>query len=121
VKGNPDISILGTNAFDDQQASEKVVWTFFLIVGVCIELLGVTVESISSGKTDTRYWTGEQGAAAVVAAKECPGGNIECLLPACRDTKGVLDSGAWLLHQQTVSNPGSWIFFLTALYMYITN
>jgi len=43
--GIPDISILGTNAFDDQLASEEVVWTFFLRVGVRIGLLGVTVEA----------------------------------------------------------------------------
>ena len=67
----PVISILGTNAFDDQLASEEVVWTFFLRVGVRIGLLGVTVESISSVEIGTRHWTGEQGAAAVVAAEEC--------------------------------------------------
>ena len=66
-----DISILGTNAFDDQLASEEVVWTFFLRVGVRIGLLGVTEESIASGEIGTRHWTGEQGAAAVVAAEEC--------------------------------------------------
>ena len=69
--GIPDIQILGANAFDDQLASEEVVWTFFLRVGVRIGLLGVTVESISSGEIGTRHWTGEQGAAAVVAAEEC--------------------------------------------------
>ena len=33
----------------------------------------MTVESISSGEREigTRHWTGEQGAAAVVAAEEC--------------------------------------------------
>jgi hypothetical protein len=45
-----DIQILGANAFDDQLASEEVVWTFFLRVGVRIGLLGVTMESISSGE-----------------------------------------------------------------------
>ena len=75
--GVPDILILGTNAFDDQLASEEVVWTFFLRVGVRIGLLGVTVESISSGEIGTRHWTGEQGAAAVVAAEERPHGNLE--------------------------------------------
>ena len=39
-------------------------------MGVRIGLLGVTVESISSGEIGTRHWTGEQGAAAVVAAEE---------------------------------------------------
>jgi hypothetical protein len=48
--GVPDIQILGANAFDDQLASEEVVWTFFLRVGVRIGLLGVTMESISSGE-----------------------------------------------------------------------
>ena len=75
--GVPDISILGTNAFDDQLASEEFVRTFFLRVGVRIGLLGVTVESISSGEMGTRNWTGEQGAAAVVAAAERPHGNLE--------------------------------------------
>ena len=48
--GVPDISILGTNAFDDQLASEEVVWTFFLRVGVRIGLLGATVEVITDGE-----------------------------------------------------------------------
>jgi hypothetical protein len=74
--GDPDISILGTNAFDDQPASEEVIWIFFLTVGVCIGLLGGTVETISGGEICTRHWTGEQGAAAVVAAEERPGGNL---------------------------------------------
>ena len=73
----PDIQILGATNFDDQLASEEVVWTFFLRVGVRIGLLGVTVESISSGEIGTRHWTGEQGAAAVVAAEERPHGNLE--------------------------------------------
>jgi len=71
------IQTLGATAIDDLLASEQVVWTFFLRVGVRIGLLGVTVESISSGEIGTRYWTGEQGAAAVVAAEERPGGNLE--------------------------------------------
>jgi len=70
--GVPDIQILGANAFDDQLASEEVVWTFFLRVGVRIGLLGVTVESISSGEIGTRHWTGEQGAAAATARKRFP-------------------------------------------------
>jgi len=41
-------------------------------VGVRIGLLGVTVESIPSREIGTRHWTGEQGAAAVVAADGCP-------------------------------------------------
>ena len=48
--GVPDIQILGANAFDDQLASEEVVWTFFLRVGVRIELLGATVEGITGGE-----------------------------------------------------------------------
>ena len=31
----------------------------------------MTIESISSGEIGTRRWTGEQGAAVVVAAEEC--------------------------------------------------
>jgi len=69
--------ILGATAIDDQLASEEVVWTFFLRVGVRIGLLGVTVESISTGEIGTRHWTGEQGAAAVVAAEERPHRNLE--------------------------------------------
>jgi hypothetical protein len=75
--GIPDNSILGTHACDDQLASKEVFWTFFLRVGVRIWLLGVTVESISSGEIGTRRWTAEQGAAAVVAAEERPHGNLE--------------------------------------------
>jgi hypothetical protein len=67
--GVPDIQILGANASDDQLASKEVVSTLFLRVGVRIGLVGVTVESISSGKIGTRHWTGEQGAAMVVAAE----------------------------------------------------
>ena len=72
-----NIQILVATAIDNQLASEEVVWTFFLRVGVHIRLLGVTVESISSGEIGTRHWTGEQGAAAVEAAEERPGGNLE--------------------------------------------
>ena len=72
----PDISILGTTAVDNQLASEEVVWTFFLRVGVRIELLGVTMESISRGEIGTRHWTGEQGAMALVAAEVRPHGNL---------------------------------------------
>jgi hypothetical protein len=46
-------------------------------VGVRIGLLGVTLERISSGEIGARHWTGEQGAAAVVAAEERPHGNRE--------------------------------------------
>ena len=69
--GVPDIEILGANVSDNQLASEEVIWTFLIRVGVCIGLLGVTMESISSGWIGTRHWTGEQGAAAVVATEEC--------------------------------------------------
>jgi len=41
-------------------------------VGVRIGLLGVTVESISSGEIGTRHWTGEQGAAAATVRKMFP-------------------------------------------------
>jgi hypothetical protein len=71
------IQILGATAIDDQLASEEVVGMFFLRVGVRIGLRGVTRESISSGEIGTRHLTGEQGAAAVVAAEERPGGNLE--------------------------------------------
>jgi len=64
--------ILGASAIDDLLASEQVVWTFFLRVGVRIGLLGVTVESISSGEIGTRHWTGKRGAAAATARKRFP-------------------------------------------------
>jgi hypothetical protein len=44
---------------------------FSLRVRVRTGLLGVTVERISDGVIGTRYWTGEQRAAAVFAAEEC--------------------------------------------------
>jgi hypothetical protein len=68
----PDIQILGAKAVYDQLASEEVVWTFNLRVGVRIGLLGVTVESISCGGIGTRHWTGEQGTAAATARKRFP-------------------------------------------------
>jgi len=43
----------------------------------------------------TRGWKGEQRAAAVVAAEEHPGGNLERVLLAHQDTNGVPGSGAW--------------------------
>jgi hypothetical protein len=65
------IRIFRHTANDNQLASEEVVWTFFLRVGVRMGLLGVTMERIFSGEIGARHWTGEQGAAAVVAAEEC--------------------------------------------------
>ena len=50
---------------------------FCLRVAVHIGLQGVIIESITSGDIGTRHWTGEQGAAAVVAAEESPHGNLE--------------------------------------------
>jgi len=81
--GVPDISILATNAFDDQLASEEVVWTFFVAVRVRIGLLSLTMGSISGGNIRTRHWTGEEVAAAVVPAKDSREGNLECRLPTC--------------------------------------
>ena len=66
------IQILGATAIDDLLASEQVVWTFFRRVGVSTALLGVTVESISSGEISTRHWTGEQGAASATARNRFP-------------------------------------------------
>ena len=51
--GIPDIQILGATAFDDILASEQVVGTFFLRVGVSTGLLGATVEGITDGESDT--------------------------------------------------------------------
>jgi hypothetical protein len=64
-------------AIDHQLPSEEGVWTFFLTVEVRIGLLGVSVESVSSGEIRTRYWPGEQGVAAVVAAEERPHGQLD--------------------------------------------
>jgi len=44
------IQILGATAIDDLLASEQVVWTFFLRVGVHTGLLGATVEGITDGE-----------------------------------------------------------------------
>jgi hypothetical protein len=57
--GIADISVLWGIAFDDLLASEEVVRTFFIRVEARIELLGVTLEGIPSGKIGTRCWTGE--------------------------------------------------------------
>jgi hypothetical protein len=112
----PDIIIPGATTFDVQLTSEKVVWTFFVRVAVPIELLGVTVESISTGGIGIRRWMGEQGAAVVVAAAERPHGNIEYLLVAHQDTK---EKGVdWLFHGCTVFHPDSWIFLLTTPYRF---
>jgi hypothetical protein len=70
--GVPDIQILGSTTFHNQLASEDVFWTFFLRVGVCIGLLGVTMEPSTSGVIRTRHWTGEQGVAAAIARKRSP-------------------------------------------------
>jgi hypothetical protein len=115
----PDILIPGATTFDDQLASEEVVWTFFVRVGVRIELLGVTVENISSGEIGIRRWTGEQGAAAVVAAAERPHGNLECRVVARQDKKG--NGVDWLFHARTVLHPDSWIFLLTTPYIFSVN
>jgi hypothetical protein len=74
---DPDMAILGTNAFDNQLPSEEFIWRIFLQVGVHIWLVGVTVESITSGEIGTGHWTGEQRAAVVVVAEECPPGNLQ--------------------------------------------
>jgi len=66
------VHILGATAIYYLLASEQVVWTFFLRVGVHTGLLGVTVESISSGEIGTRNWTGEQGSAVATARKRFP-------------------------------------------------
>jgi hypothetical protein len=68
--GVPDILMLGANAIDNQLASEEVVWTFFLRVGVRIGLPRVTVESISGREIGSRHWTGEQQAATIVVAEQ---------------------------------------------------
>jgi len=65
------IQILGAPAIDDLLASEQVVWTFFLRVGVRVGLLGVTMDSMSSCEIGTRHRTGEQGAVAATVRKRC--------------------------------------------------
>jgi len=115
--GVPGILILWATTVLDHLASEEVVWTFFLRVRVRIGVLGVTLESISSGKIGTRHWTGKQGTAAAVAAEEHPPGNLVWLPLARQDTKEVLDGAAWLFHGHTVSNPDSWIFLYCSIYI----
>jgi len=66
------IQILGATAIDDLLASDQVIWMFFLRVGVHIGLLGVTMDSISSGEIGRTHWTGEQGAAAATDRKRFP-------------------------------------------------
>jgi len=63
----------------------------------------------------TRHWTGQQGAAAVVAAKEHPHEILEWLLAAHQDKKGVQDIAAGLFHWRIVGNPGCWIFLYRLL------
>jgi len=117
--GVPDILILGTHVFDNQLCCEEVTWTFFQRVGVCVRLLGVTMDRICSGEILTRHWTGEQEAAVVVVAEECANNaDIELRLPACGDMKKVLDCWVWLVHGQTVSIPDCWIFLYTVLIYY---
>jgi len=48
----PDISILRATAFGDQRATEQVVWTLFLSVGICTGLLGAIVEGITDSEWD---------------------------------------------------------------------
>ena len=61
------IQIVGVTAIGDRLAiDEDGVGTFFLSDGVHTWLLGVTVQSISSGERGTRHWLGEQGAASLV-------------------------------------------------------
>jgi len=122
--GIPDLPLLGTNAFDDQLASEKVVRTFFLRVGVRIGMLGVTVEIISTCEIRTRHWTGEQGAAVVVAAEEWTNNaDLEWLLLAHQETKGGLDGGAWPYCGETfqILAPGHSFIPLHIYYEFRTN
>jgi len=48
--GISDIQLLGATAFHDLLASEQVVRTFFLGVGECTGVLGVTMEGITDGE-----------------------------------------------------------------------
>jgi len=113
--GVADILILRAISFHDLLASEVVVWTFFLRVGVRIGQLAVTVVSISSDEIGTRNWTCEQRAVAAVAAAECTNNkDHEWRLAAHRDTKWVEDIRAWLFHSWTILNPDSSIFVPTA-------
>jgi hypothetical protein len=76
--------------------------------------------SLMVSEIGPRHWTGEQGAAAVVSATPCTNNaDVEGLLPALRDTKGVMPSEAWLFHGQTVLNHRSWSFLLAAPCIYI--
>jgi hypothetical protein len=73
-----DNIILGATAFDDLLASDQTIEPFPLRIGECSGLLGATREVTTlenPGEIETinrNRWTSEQGAAAVVAAEECP-------------------------------------------------
>jgi len=54
-----DIEILRANAFNNLLASERIIWRFILRVAVCMGMLGVTEEIISTRKIDTRHWMGK--------------------------------------------------------------
>ena len=58
--------ILEATTIDHIRGSEQVDWTIIERGGIRPRLLGVTVESLSSGEIGTRHWTGEQRAAAAI-------------------------------------------------------
>jgi hypothetical protein len=75
----PDIQTLEAAAFNILLAREEVVAAFALWIAECTGLLGATLEDItldSPGNTDPSAGCDEQGAAAVVAAKELLRGHV---------------------------------------------
>jgi len=69
-------------------------------------------------KIGLRRWMGEQEAAAAMDRKTFPRVYSFKRCRLVEPQKGVPDGGAWLFLRRTVSNPGSWIFLLTAPYIY---
>jgi len=101
------LQFLGAAAFDDLLARDVVAALAIQndegtgLLGVSTMSEGVTSWKLG-GTSPGRCWMGEQGAAAVVAAEGGPQGNPEWLLPARRDTKGVLGRRGLALLRRTV-------------------
>jgi len=66
---------LGATTIDDLQASEQVVWTFFLNVGDSTGLQGVTVEGTADGEGDSPQaldgWAESSGGSGQTEALNC--------------------------------------------------
>jgi len=71
-KPPPDIQLPGATAFGNLIASDEITEAFFLRLGDCTGLLGATVEQSHEQGEYPRKLDERAGAAAVVAAEECP-------------------------------------------------